>query len=66
MMTAAGAVRAADKGWGPMEPSLSDLAIWSPGPLPPVQTYRAGHVRAGFMGLSIAPVNKPPAAAAPA
>ena len=63
MVTAAGAEGAAavDKGRGPVGPSLSDLAIGSPVPLPPVQMYRAGHVRAGFVGLSIAPVNKQPA-----
>ena len=59
-VAAAGAEGAAavDKGGGPVGPSLSDLAIESPAPFPPVQTHRAGDVRAGFLGLSIAPVNK--------
>ena len=48
---------------GPVGPSLSDLAIGSLVPFPPVQTYHAGHVRVGFVGLSIAPVSKQPAPA---
>ena len=65
MVTAAGAEGAAvaDKGRGPVGPSLSDLAIGSPVAFPPVQAPRAGDVRAGFLGLSIAPVNKQPAPA---
>ena len=41
-----------------MGPFLADLAIGSPVPLPPVQTHQAAGVGAGFLGLSIAPVNK--------
>ena len=65
MWTAAGAEGAAavDKGRGPVGPSLADLAIGSPVPYPPVQAPQAGDVRAGYLGLSIAPVNKQPAPA---
>ena len=65
MVTAVGAEGAAavDKGRGPVGPSVADLAIGSPVPYPPVQAPRAGDVRAGYLGLSIAPVNKQPAAA---
>ena len=60
MVTAAGAKRAAavDKGRGPVGPSLADLAIGSPVAYPPVQAPRASDVRAGYLGLGIAPVNK--------
>ena len=60
METAAGAegAVAVDKGRALVGPSLADLAIGSPGPFPPVQASRAGDVRAGYLGLSIAPVNK--------
>ena len=52
-------VRAAvDKGEGRVGPSLANLAIASPVPLPPVQAPRASDVRAGYSGLYIAPVNK--------
>ena len=51
------------KGRGPVGPSLADLAIGSPVPFPPVQAPRASDVRAGYLGLYIAPVNKQPAPA---
>ena len=65
MVTAGGAggEAAVHKGRGPVGPSLGDLAIGSPVPYPQVQAPRAGDVRAGDLGLSIAPVNKQPAAA---
>ena len=65
MVTATGAKGAAafDKGPGCVGPSLSDLAIGSPVYFPPVQPQRPGDVRAGFLGLSIIPVNKQPAPA---
>ena len=63
-MTAMGEGAAAvDKGPGPVGPSLADLAIGSPVPFPPVQAPRASVVRAGYLGLYIAPVNKQPAPA---
>ena len=43
--------------------SLADLAIGAPVPFPPVQPPRASDVRAGYLGLYIAPVNKQPAPA---
>ena len=52
-----------DKGPGPVGPSLADLAFRSPVPFPPVQAPRASDVRAGYLGLYIAPVNKQPAPA---
>ena len=54
---------AVDKARGPLGPSLADLAIGSPVPFPAVQPPRASDVRAGFLGLYIAPVNKQPAPA---
>ena len=54
---------AVDKARGPVGPSLADLAIGSPVPFPVVQPPRASDVRAGFLGLYIAPVNKQPAPA---
>ena len=64
MMTAAGERTAAvDKGRGPVGPSFADLAIGSPVPFPPVQAPPASDVRAGYLGLYIAPVNKQPAPA---
>ena len=61
MLTAAGERAAAvDKGQVPVGPSLADLAIGSPVPFPPVQAPRASDVRAGYLGLYIAPVNKQP------
>ena len=54
---------AVDKGRGPVGPSLADLAIGSPVPFPPVQAARASDVRAGYLGLYIAPANKQPAPA---
>ena len=48
---------------GGMGPSLANLAIGSPGPFLPVQAPRASDVRAGYLGLYIAPVNKQPATA---
>ena len=65
MVIAAGAwgEGAVDKGREPAGPSLSDLAIGPPVPFPPVQTHHAGDVRTGFLGLSIALVNKQPAPA---
>ena len=64
MVTAAGERAAAvDKGRGPVGPSLADLAIGFPVPFPPVQAPRASDVRAGYLGLYIAPVSKQPAPA---
>ena len=64
MVTAAGERAAAvDKGRGPVGPSLADLAIGSPVTFPPEQPPRASDVRAGYLGLYIAPVNKQPAPA---
>ena len=64
MVRAAGEMAAAvDKGREPVGPSLADLAIGSPVPLPPVQAPHAGDVRAGYLGLYTAPVNKQPAPA---
>ena len=64
MVTAAGERAAAvHKARGPVGPSLADLAIGSPVPFPPVQPARASDVRAGYLGLYIAPVNKHPAPA---
>ena len=64
MVTAAGERAAAvDKARGPVGPSLADLAIGSPVPFPPVQPPRASDVRAGYLGLYIAPVYKQPAPA---
>ena len=64
MVTAAGERAAAvDKGRGAVGPSLADLAIGSPVPFPPVQAPRASDVRAGYLRLYIAPVNKQPAPA---
>ena len=64
MVTAADERAAAvDKGRGPVGPSLADLAIGSPVPFPPVQAPWAGDVRAGYLGLYIAPVKKQPAPA---
>ena len=64
MVRAAGERAAAvDKGQGPVGPSLADLAIGSPVPFPPVQALQASDVRAGYLGLYIAPVNKQPAPA---
>ena len=62
MVTAAGVEGAAavDKGRGPVGPSFSGLAVRSPVLFPPVQTYRTGHVRAGVLGLSVAPITPPP------
>ena len=54
---------AVDKGRGPVGPSLAALAIGSLVPFPPVQAPRATDVRAGYLGLYIAPVNKQPAPA---
>ena len=54
---------AVDKGRGPVGPSLADLAIGSPVPFRPVQAPRASDIRAGDLGLYIAPVNKQPAPA---
>ena len=50
-------------GQGPLGPSLADLSIGSPVPFPSVRAPRAGDVRAGFLGLIIAPANKQPAPA---
>ena len=64
MVTAADERAAAvDKARGPVGPSLADLAIGSPVPFPAVQPPRASDVRAGYLGLYIAPVNKQPAPA---
>ena len=64
MVTAAGErAEAFDKGRGPVGPLLADPAIGSPVPFPPVQAPRASDVRAGYLGLYIAPVNKQPAPA---
>ena len=64
MVTAAGErASAVHKARGPVGPSLADLAIGSPVPFPPVQPARASGVRAGYLGLYIAPVNKQPAPA---
>ena len=61
MVRAAGERAAAvDKGRGPVGPLLADLAIGSPVPFPPVQAPRASDVRAGYLGLYIAPVNQQP------
>ena len=54
---------AVDKGRGPVSPSLANLGIGSLVPFHPVQAPRAGDVRAGYLGLYIAPVNKQPALA---
>ena len=64
MVTAAGERAVAiDKGWGPVSPSLAELPIGSPVPFPPVQAPRASDVRAGYLGLYVAPVHKQPAPA---
>ena len=64
MVTAADERAAAvDKTRGQVGPSLDDLAIGSPVPFPAVQPARASDVRAGYLGLYIAPVNKQPAPA---
>ena len=64
MVTAADERAAAvDKARGPVGPSLADLAIKSPVPFPAVQPPRASDVRAGYLGLYIAQVNKQPAPA---
>ena len=52
MVRAAGErAAAADKGRGPVGPSLADLAIGHPVPFPPVHASRAIDVRARYLGL---------------